>query len=197
MSYAQGMTGTKPWIHPSSIIDHGVTIGDGTKIWHFSHIMENVNIGSNCILGQNVMIGRGVNMGSGCKIQNNVSIFSGVILEDDVFCGPSCVFTNVVYPRASIEKKNQFQETQVRKGVTIGANATILCGIEIGKYAFIGAGSVVTSSVEPFALMMGNPARRVGWVGEYGEPLDSDLTCQKTGDEYKYDEGSGLTRCNK
>ncbi|MBA45051.1 MAG: N-acetyltransferase [Euryarchaeota archaeon] len=191
------MTGTKPWIHPSSIIDQGVTISDGTKIWHFSHIMENVNIGSNCILGQNVMIGRGVNMGSGCKIQNNVSIFSGVILEDDVFCGPSCVFTNVVYPRASIEKKNQFQETKVRKGVTIGANATILCGIEIGKYAFIGAGSVVTSSVEPFALMMGNPARRVGWVGEYGEPLDSDLICKKTGDEYKYDEGSGLTRCNK
>ena len=188
MSYAQGMTGTKPWIHPSSIIDHGVTIGDGTKIWHFSHIMENVNIGSNCILGQNVMIGRGVNMGSRCKIQNNVSIFSGVILEDDVFCGPSCVFTNVVYPRAHIERKIEFKETIVRKGATIGANATILCGIEIGNFALIGAGSVVTSSVNPYSLMVGNPARQVGWVGESGEKLDENLICPMTGDKYQLDD---------
>ena len=191
------MAGAPPWIHPTSIIHERTTIGEDTKIWHFSHIMEDVSIGARCIFGQNTMVGRNVKIGSGCKIQNNVSIFSGVILEDDVFCGPSCVFTNVMYPRAEIERKDEFKETIIRKGATIGANATILCGIEIGRYAFIGAGSVVTSSVEPFALMMGNPARRVGWVGENGEPLDSNLICQKTGDEYKYNEGSGLTRCNK
>ena len=191
------MDGTEPWIHPSSIIDGGSYIGNGTKIWHYSHIMDNVSIGQNCTLGQNIMIGSGVTIGSGCKIQNNVSIFSGVILEENVFCGPSSVFTNVLYPRAEIDRRDEFKETFVRRGVSIGANATILCGIEIGKYALIGAGSVVTSSVEPYALMIGNPARRVGWVGEYGEPLDSNLFCKKTGDQYKYKEGSGLTRCNK
>ena len=191
------MDGPKRWIHPSSIIDDGTSIGDGTKIWHFSHIMDNVSVGQNCTFGQNVMIGSEVKIGSRCKIQNNVSIFSGVVMEDDVFCGPSCVFTNVLYPRAEVDRRNEFKETLVRKGVSIGANATILCGIEIGKYALIGAGSVVTSSVEPYALMVGNPARRVGWVGEYGEPLDSNLFCKKTGDQYKYNEGSGLKRCNK
>ena len=156
------MDGPEPWIHPSSIIDDESFIGNGTKIWHFSHIMDNVSIGQNCTLGQNIMIGSGVKIGSGCKIQNNVSIFSGVVSEEDVFCGPSCVFTNVLYPRAEIDRRDEFKETIVRRGVSIGANATILCGIEIGEYALIGAGSVVTSSVEPYALMIGNPARRVG-----------------------------------
>ena len=140
------MGGPEPWIHPSSIVDDGSIIGDGTKIWHFSHIMDNVSIGKNCTLGQNIMIGSGVKIGSGCKIQHSVSIFSGVILEENVFCGPSSVFTNILYPRAEIDRRDEFKETFVRKGVSIGANATILCGIEIGKYALIGAGSVVTSS---------------------------------------------------
>ena len=191
------MSRPEPGVHPSSIIAEGSTIGSGTKIWHFSHIMENVTIGEECILGQNTMVGRGVTIGSGCKIQNNVSIFSGVILEDDVFCGPSCVFTNVLHPRSFIERKDEFMKTIVRKGATIGANATILCGTEIGEYAFIGAGSVVTSSVQPFALMVGNPARRVGWVGKSGEPLDSNLYCKKTGDQYKYNEEGGLIICIK
>tara|TARA_B100001113_G_C21078540_1_gene608819 strand:- start:692 stop:1267 length:576 start_codon:yes stop_codon:yes gene_type:complete len=191
------MSRPEPAVHPSSIIAEGSTIGSGTKIWHFSHIMENVTIGEECILGQNTMVGRGVTIGSGCKIQNNVSIFSGVILEDDVFCGPSCVFTNVLHPRSFIERKDEFMKTIVRKGATIGANATILCGTEIGEYAFIGAGSVVTSSVQPFALMVGNPARRVGWVGKSGEPLDSNLYCKKTGDQYKYNEEGGLIICIK
>jgi UDP-2-acetamido-3-amino-2,3-dideoxy-glucuronate N-acetyltransferase len=181
------MVGSNPWIHSSSIIEEGVCIGSGTKIWHFSHVLENATIGSNCVLGQNTMIGKGVVVGSGCKIQNNVSIFSGVTLEDDVFCGPSCVFTNVLNPRAHIHRKEEFQQTIVCKGATIGANATILCGIEIGRFALIGAGSVVTSSVPPHALMIGNPARRVGWVGESGEKLNDELICPKTGQQYKFD----------
>lgn len=188
------MAGAPPWIHPSSIIDERTTIGEDTKIWHFSHIMEDVSIGSQCTLGQNTMVGRNVKIGSGCKIQNNVSIFSGVILEENVFCGPSCVFTNVLYPRANIDRKSEFKETLVRKGATIGANATILCGIEIGKYAFIGAGSVVTSSVEDHALMIGNPAERVGWVGESGETLDNDLVCPRTGEQYFIDSENRLTK---
>ncbi len=188
------MAGAPPWIHPSSIIDENTTIGEDTKIWHFSHVMEEVSIGSRCTLGQNTMVGRNVKIGSGCKIQNNVSIFSGVILEENVFCGPSCVFTNVLYPRANLDRKSEFKETIVRKGATIGANATILCGIEIGKYAFIGAGSVVTSSVESHALMIGNPARRVGWVGESGETLDNDLVCPRTGEQYIIDSKNGLTK---
>tara|TARA_B100001250_G_C19748628_1_gene766596 strand:+ start:189 stop:776 length:588 start_codon:yes stop_codon:yes gene_type:complete len=188
------MEGSPPWIHSSSIIDEGTTIGNDTKIWHFSHIMENVSIGSKCILGQNIMIGRDVKIGSGCKIQNNVSIYSGVILEDNVFCGPSCVFTNVINPRAHVDRKEEFQKTTVRHGATIGANATILCGIEIGRFSFIGAGSVVTSSVKPHALMMGNPARQVGWVGESGETLDEELVCPSTGQKYTLDIENGLKR---
>jgi len=188
------MEGSAPWIHPSSIIDEGATIGNDTKIWHFSHIMENVSIGSKCILGQNIMIGRDVKIGSGCKIQNNVSIYSGVILEDNVFCGPSCVFTNVLNPRAHLDRKNEFQKTYVRHGATIGANATILCGIEIGRFSFIGAGSVVISSVESHALMVGNPARRVGWVSESGDTLNEELVCPRTGQQYTLDLENGLTR---
>ena len=141
------MDGTEPWIHPSSIIDDGSLIGNGTKIWHYSHIMDNVSIGQNCTLGQNIMIGSGVTIGSGCKIQNNVSIFSGDILEENVFCGPSSVFTNVLYPRAEIDRRDEFKETFVRTGVSIGANATILCGITIGEYAMIGSGAVVTKNI--------------------------------------------------
>jgi len=191
------MAGQNPWVHPSSIIDDGASIGDGTKIWHFSHIMKNVRIGPNCILGQNIMVGNGVTIGARCKIQNNVSIYSGVLLEDDVFCGPSCVFTNILNPRAHIDRKTEFKETIVRKGVTIGANATILCGIEIGNFALIGAGSVVTSSVQPYSLMIGNPARHVGWVGESGETLDEKLICPSTGQRYQFDDQNILVKTNE
>ncbi len=191
------MVGQDPWVHPSSIIDDGASIGDGTKIWHFSHIMKNVRIGPNCILGQNIMVGNGVTIGARCKIQNNVSIYSGVLLEDDVFCGPSCVFTNILNPRAHIDRKSEFKETIVRKGVTIGANATILCGIEIGSFALIGAGSVVTSSVQPYSLMIGNPARHVGWVGESGETLDEQLICPSTGQRYRFDDQNILVKTNE
>ena len=191
------MVGQDPWVHPSSIIDDEASIGDGTKIWHFSHIMKNVRIGPNCILGQNIMVGNGVTIGARCKIQNNVSIYSGVLLEDDVFCGPSCVFTNILNPRAHIDRKSEFKETIVRKGVTIGANATILCGIEIGRFALIGAGSVVTSSVQPFSLMIGNPARHVGWVGESGETLDEQLICPSTGQRYRFDDQNILVKTNE
>jgi len=191
------MVGQNPWVHPSSIIDDGASIGDGTKIWHFSHIMKNVRIGPNCILGQNIMVGNGVTIGARCKIQNNVSIYSGVLLEDDVFCGPSCVFTNILNPRAHIDRKSEFKETIVRKGVTIGANATILCGIEIGRFALIGAGSVVTSSVQPYSLMIGNPARHVGWVGESGETLDEQLICPSTGQRYRFDDQNILVKTNE
>jgi len=191
------MVGQDPWVHTSSIIDDGASIGDGTKIWHFSHIMKNVRIGPNCILGQNIMVGNGVTIGARCKIQNNVSIYSGVLLEDDVFCGPSCVFTNILNPRAHIDRKSEFKETIVRKGVTIGANATILCGIEIGRFALIGAGSVVTSSVQPYSLMIGNPARHVGWVGESGETLDEQLICPSTGQRYRFDDQNILVKTNE
>jgi UDP-2-acetamido-3-amino-2,3-dideoxy-glucuronate N-acetyltransferase len=159
-------------IHPSAIVDPGAQIGEGTKIWHFCHIMPTAVIGENCILGQNVFVGSNVVIGNGVKVQNNVSLYEGVHCEEDVFIGPSVVFTNVTHPRAFIEQKDSFKKTYIRKGATIGANATLLCGIELGAYCFIGAGSVVTKDVAPYALMIGNPARQVGWVDEFGRKTD-------------------------
>ena len=161
----------KYFVHESSYIDENVEIGEGTKIWHFCHVLKNTKIGKNCIIGQNCMIGPDVKIGNRCKIQNNVSVYKGVILEDEVFIGPSAVFTNVLTPRAFIERKNEFKTTLVKKGATIGANATIVCGITIGEYALIGAGAVVTKDVPPYALVLGNPAKRVGWVCKCGVVL--------------------------
>ncbi|MCM8758800.1 MAG: acetyltransferase [Candidatus Omnitrophica bacterium] len=178
------------FIHQSSFVDENVIIGKGTKIWHFCHILSNTVIGENCILGQNVMIGPDVIIGNNCKIQNNVSIYKGVVLEDDVFCGPSCVFTNVINPRAFIERKHEFRTTLVKKGATIGANATIICGNTIGRYAFVGAGAVVTKDVEDYALVIGIPAKQVGWVCKCGLKLqknESELICKNCGNVYKID----------
>ena len=165
------MDNKKYFVHPSCYIDELVKIGIGTKIWHFSHILQNTEIGNDCIIGQNCMIGPDVRIGNGCKIQNNVSIYKGVELEDDVFCGPSCVFTNVLNPRAFIERKHKFRNTLVKKGATIGANATIVCGHTIGKYAMIGAGAVITTDVEDYALYTGVPAKKTGWVCKCGVVL--------------------------
>lgn len=160
--------------HETAVIDDGCTIGDGTKIWHFSHIMTGCTIGQSCSIGQNVVISPSVVIGNRVKIQNNVSVYTGVICEDDVFLGPSCVFTNVINPRSAISRKNQFKQTFVERGASIGANATIVCGNRIGAYAMIGAGAVVTKDVDPYALVVGNPARQTGWVSEYGHRLDFD-----------------------
>ena len=159
------------FIHESSYIDSDVKLGSDLKIWHFCHIMSGSIIGDKCILGQNVMIGPKVKIGTGCKIQNNVSIYEGVELGKDVFCGPSCVFTNVINPRATIERKNEYKQTLVRRGSSIGANATIVCGVEIGEYSFIAAGAVVTKDVEPFSLVAGVPAKRIGWVDKKGNSI--------------------------
>jgi UDP-2-acetamido-3-amino-2,3-dideoxy-glucuronate N-acetyltransferase len=159
------------YAHTTAVIDDGSIIGDGTKIWHFSHIMPGCTIGENCNLGQNVVVSPGVRLGNNVKVQNNVSIYTGVICEDDVFLGPSMVFTNVINPRSAIVRKNEYRETLVKKGASIGANATIICGNEIGEYALIGAGAVITRSVFPYALVVGNPAKQVGWVSEYGHKL--------------------------
>lgn len=161
-------------IHESARVDDGAEIGEGTKVWHFSHILAGSRVGSRCSIGQNVSIGPDVTIGDGCKIQNNVSVYKGVTLEDDVFCGPSCVFTNVINPRAFIERKDEFRPTLVKKGATIGANATIICGVTIGEYAMIGAGAVVTKDVPPYALMIGVPARQHGWVTKDGRRVESD-----------------------
>ena len=172
------------FVHPSAIVDAGATIGEGTRVWHFCHVLSGAVIGRNCVLGQNVMAGPEVRVGDGCKIQNNVSLYRGVTLEDDVFCGPSCVFTNVLTPRAFVERKDEFLPTLVRKGATIGANATVVCGVTIGAYALIGAGAVVTRDVPDFGLAVGVPARRIGWVSRAGERLGSDLKCPRTGEAY-------------
>ncbi|MCP4112175.1 MAG: Gfo/Idh/MocA family oxidoreductase [Desulfobacteraceae bacterium] len=171
--------------HETAVIDEGCEIGRGTKVWHFSHILSGSQIGEQCIVGQNVMIGPDVAVGNNCKIQNNVSVFKGVTLEHGVFCGPSVVFTNVCNPRAEIRKMDQVRPTLVRKGATIGANATIVCGNTVGRYAFIGAGAVVNKNIEDHALVVGNPARRIGWVCECGERLADDLTCPECGKFYK------------
>jgi UDP-2-acetamido-3-amino-2,3-dideoxy-glucuronate N-acetyltransferase len=172
-------------IHKSSYVDDGAAVGRGTKIWHFCHILPGVVIGENCSIGQNVMVGPRVKVGSGCKIQNNVSLYDGVELADDVFCGPSCVFTNVNNPRANVSRKDEFRTTPIGRGASIGANATIVCGHSLGEYCFIGAGSVVTKDVPAFALMVGNPARRIGWMSRAGERLGKDLVCQRTGERYQ------------
>lgn len=172
-------------VHESAYVDEGVTLGEGTRIWHFTHILKGSRIGKNCSIGQNVMIGPDVPVGDNCKIQNNVSLYKGVVLEDGVFCGPSCVFTNVLNPRANVERKDEFRETRVRKGATIGANATIICGNELGEYCLIAAGAVVTKPVVPHALMAGVPARRMGWVSRAGEILDEALVCPRTSERYE------------
>jgi len=178
------------FVHESSYVDEPSTIGENTKIWHFSHVLKNTSIGRNCILGQNVVVGPDVNVGNYCKIQNNVSIYKGVTLSDYVFCGPSCVFTNVSFPRAGVEKKDEFKETLVGAHVTIGANATIVCGTTLGAYSFIAAGAVVTKDVPDFALMAGCPAKQIGWVSHNGERLDESLTCPATGKKYKVENGN-------
>lgn len=176
------------FVHESSYVDEGARIGKGTRIWHFSHVMPGAVIGERCNLGQNVVVMPGTVIGNNVKIQNNVSIYEGVTLEDDVFCGPSCVFTNVINPRSHVSRKSEFLKTLVRRGASIGANATILCGATLGEYAFIGAGAVVRGNVPPYALMVGVPARQAGWVCACGTRLDlvhSAVTCGTCGTEYR------------
>lgn len=172
------------YAHETACIDQGAQIGDGTRIWHFCHIMQGAQIGQNCVLGQNVYVGTKAIIGNGVKIQNNVSIYDSVILEDDVFCGPSCVFTNVVNPRSFVKRKDQYRPTVVRKGASIGANATLVCGVTVGPYALIGAGAVVTKDVKAYALMVGMPAIQKGWVSRSGATLGDDLVCPETGEKY-------------
>ncbi len=179
--------------HPTSVIDEGCKIGKGTKIWHFSHIMPNCIMGENCNIGQNVVVSPDVVLGNNVKVQNNVSIYTGVICEDDVFLGPSMVFTNVINPRSAILRRDQYKKTIVRKGASIGANATIVCGIELGSYSFIGAGAVVIRDVPAYALVVGNPARHVGWMSEYGHRLKFDSNgiaeCPESHKKYKLENG--------
>ncbi len=180
--------------HPSAVIDEGCSIGSGTKIWHFSHIMPACSIGSNCNIGQNVVISPQVVIGNNVKIQNNVSVYTGVICEDDVFLGPSMVFTNVINPRSAVVRKDQYKTTLVKKGASIGANATIVCGNQIGEYAMIGAGAVITKEVPAFALVVGNPAKQIGWVSEYGHKLkfnsEGMAQCPETNDTYIIQNGT-------
>ncbi len=182
------------FVHKSAYVDDGCRIGSGTKIWHFAHVLKGSQIGSDCVIGQNVMIGPDVTIGSRCKIQNNVSIYQGVELADDVFCGPSCVFTNVINPRAEVVRKDEFRRTVVERGATIGANATIVCGHRLGAYCFVAAGAVVTRDVPAYALVVGNPARQVGWMGRAGYRLTEDLVCSHTGERYAPDGRGGLVR---
>jgi len=177
------------YVHSSSIIDNGCLVGQGTKIWHFCHLMSECIIGERCVLGQNVMVASNVILGNNVKVQNNVSIYEGVICEDDVFLGPSMVFTNVINPRSAISRKNEFKKTLVQRGASVGANATIICGNNIGRYAMIGAGAVITKDVPSYALMIGNPAKQIGWVSEYGNRLEFDSnnlsTCPESKVEYE------------
>jgi len=158
-------------IHPTAIVDEGAQLGDGTRVWHWVHISGGAKIGERCSFGQNVFVGNDVVIGNNCKVQNNVSIYDAVILEDDVFCGPSMVFTNVYNPRSAVIRKNEYRSTLVKKGASIGANATIVCGVTLGEYCFIAAGAVITKDVEPYALMAGVPAKQIGWMNEYGEKV--------------------------
>jgi len=182
------------FVHESSFVDEGAQIGKGTKIWHFSHVMSDCKIGENCNIGQNVVISPDVVLGNNVKVQNNVSIYTGVTCEDDVFLGPSCVFTNVVNPRSSVNRKNAYARTKVCKGATIGANATIVCGHSIGEYAFIGAGAVITKTVKPYSLMVGNPALQIGWMSQFGHRLEFDSNgisiCKESNQKYKLDNGN-------
>jgi UDP-2-acetamido-3-amino-2,3-dideoxy-glucuronate N-acetyltransferase len=187
------MSYTGYFAHESAIIDDGCTIGCGTKIWHFSHIMRGCTIGRDCNIGQNVVVSPQVVLGNNVKVQNNVSVYTGVTCEDDVFLGPSAVFTNVINPRSAIARKDQYRRTVVKRGASIGANATIVCGHTIGQYALIGAGAVVTKDVKPYALVVGNPARQTGWVSEYGHKLKFDsnsiAVCPESGKRYKLTDG--------
>ena len=177
------------FVHESAYVDDSAEIGPGAKVWHFAHVLPGTKIGRDCVLGQNVMVGPDVTVGDGCKIQNNVALYRGVNLAEDVFCGPSCVFTNVLNPRAHVNRKAEFSETPVGRGVTIGANATIVCGKSLGEYCLIAAGAVVTRDVEPYALMAGVPARRIGWVSRSGDSLGADLVCPRTGERYEERDG--------
>lgn len=192
------MDSSRIFIHPTAVIDEGAQIGAGTRIWHFCHLMPQSKVGENCILGQNVYIDNQAVIGNRVKIQNNVSVYNGVVVEDDVFLGPSVVFTNVINPRSFIERKSEFKPTQVKKGASIGANATILCGVEIGTYAMVGAGSVVTSHIPDYALVMGNPARQTGWVSRAGHTLkfneEGQATCPETGEIYNI-AGNRISPC--
>lgn len=177
------------YTHPTAVIDEGCTIGAGTRIWHFSHLMTGCVIGERCNIGQNVVVSPQVRLGDNVKVQNNVSIYTGVECEDDVFLGPSCVFTNVINPRSAVARRDQYLRTLVKQGASIGANATIVCGHDIGRYAFIGAGAVVTKEVPDYALVVGNPARRTGWMSEYGHKLafgaDGEAVCPESGQRYR------------
>lgn len=181
------------YAHETAIVDPGAEVGAGTKIWHFCHLMPGCRIGENCSLGQNVMVAPGVILGDGCKVQNNVSLYTGVECEADVFLGPSCVFTNVINPRSAVSRKDEYRKTIVRRGASIGANATIVCGVEIGEYAFIGAGAVVTKNVPPFALVIGNPARQRGWMSKAGYKLIfnelGEAACPSDGSRYSLKNG--------
>ena len=174
-----------PFVHESAYVDDGVELGDGCRVWHFVHILSGSKIGEDCVFGQNVMIGPDVTVGARCKLQNSVALYKGVTLEEGVFCGPFCVFTNVLTPRAEIERKDEFSETLVKRGATIGANATVVCGNTLGEYCMIGAGAVVTKDVPAYALMLGTPAKRAGWVSRTGERLGPDLVCPRTGERYE------------
>ncbi len=175
--------------HSTAVIDQGCQIGSGTKIWHFSHVMQNCEIGENCNIGQNVVVSPEVVLGNNVKVQNNVSVYTGVVCEDDVFLGPSMVFTNIKNPRSAISRKHQFAKTFIRKGASIGANSTIICGVEIGKFAMIGAGAVVTKDAKPYALVVGNPSKQIGWVSEFGHRLEFNYkgiaTCTESGERYQ------------
>lgn len=181
------------YAHPTAVIDDGCKIGKGTKIWHFSHIMPNCVIGQNCNIGQNVVVSPEVVLGNNVKVQNNVSIYTGVTCDDDVFLGPSCVFTNVTNPRSAVNRRGQYSKTHVGKGASIGANATIVCGHDIGPFAFIGAGAVVTKNVPAYALLVGNPARQIGWMSEFGHRLNFDekgiAVCPESGEKYQLKDG--------
>jgi len=181
-------------VHETAVIDEGCSIGSGTKIWHFSHLMTGCRVGRSCNIGQNVVIASGVVLGNNVKVQNNVSVYTGVTCEDDVFLGPSCVFTNVINPRSAVPRKHEYMATNVRKGASVGANATIICGCTIGEYAMIGAGAVVTKDVPPYALVVGNPAQQMGWVSEYGHRLDFDASgmavCPESNESYLLKDGA-------
>ena len=191
---------TDYFVHESSYVDEGCRIGKGTKIWHFSHIMSGCVIGEDCNIGQNVVISPDVVLGRNCKIQNNVSVYTGVRCEDDVFLGPSMVFTNVINPRSAVSRKAEYKETLIHRGASVGANATIVCGHKLGEYCLIGAGSVVTKDVPAFALMVGNPARRIGWVSRYGEKLQFNseglAVCPATGERYRLQQGEVVLEDN-